>query len=111
MPRARAALLGTDLRGVLIPGPERDRVLIAKALGVAPTEGERGAAARRRHGPHCGERAGSQAAAAQSRRGLSTLFRVIGTLIPSLVVGVILSEPRVAWRSDCSESGMARTCA
>jgi len=36
--QARSALLDTDIRGVLVPGTPNDRVLIAQALGVTPTE-------------------------------------------------------------------------
>ena len=35
---ARAALLDTDVRGVVVAAAPRDRVLVAQALGAAPTE-------------------------------------------------------------------------
>jgi hypothetical protein len=89
---ARAALLDTDVRGVLVQGAPRDRILVAQALGAAPTEtvtkALRGAAAA----------AGAPALVqdlrplpSSDRRGLSSLFTVIGTLIPSLVFGVLLT--------------------
>ena len=89
---ARAALLDTDVRGVVVAGAPRDRVLVAQALGAAPTE----AVTRALVG--VASRAGAPALVqdlrplpAGDRRGLSPLFTVIGTLIPSLVFGVLLS--------------------
>jgi hypothetical protein len=95
---ARAALLDTDVRGVLVPASHR--ILVAQALGVAPTEAVAG-----------GLGAIASPAAVQDvrplpsgdRRGLSSLFTVVGTLFPSLVFGVLLSvfgraQPaRVRW--------------
>ena len=37
-PAARAALLDTDVRGVLVAGAPHDRVLVAQALGASPTQ-------------------------------------------------------------------------
>jgi hypothetical protein len=89
---ARAALLDTDVRGVLVAGAPRDRVLVAQALGAAPTETVARALVA------VSARAGAPAAVQDlrplppgDRRGLSSLFTVIGTLIPSLVFGVLLS--------------------
>jgi hypothetical protein len=89
---ARAALLHTDVRGVLIAGAPRNRVLVAQALGAAPTEAVTGALR------GIAAAAGSPAVVqdlrplpSSDRRGLSSLFTVIGTLIPSLVFGVLLS--------------------
>src|SRR5689334_4445852 len=91
-PRARAALLETDVHGVLVPGARADRILVANALGATPTQALTGAFT------------GVAAAAGKpvrvedlrplpsgDRRGLSSLFTVIGTLIPSLVFGALLS--------------------
>lgn len=78
--QARAALLDTDVRGVFAGG----RVLVASAGGAVPAE-TIAAAGRGR------EVVDLQPLPASDRRGLSPLFAVIGTLIPSLVFGVLLS--------------------
>ena len=91
-PQARAALLDTDVHGVLVPGARADRILAAQALGVTPTQAVTGALT--------GVAAASGTPArvqdlrplpSGDRRGLSSLFTVIGTLIPSLVFGALLS--------------------
>jgi len=89
---ARAALLHTDVRGVVVAGAPRDRILVAQALGAAPSETVTRALV------GVAARAGAPAVVqdlrplpAGDRRGLSPLFTVIGTLIPSLVFGVLLS--------------------
>ena len=89
---ARTALLDTEMHGVLVVGPRRDRILLAQALGVAPGEAV---------GDALGKVASASAIPAvgrdvrplpsSDRRGLSSLFAVIGTLIPSLMFGVLLS--------------------
>jgi hypothetical protein len=90
--QARAALLDTEVHGVLVPGAARDRVLVAQAFGVAPTEAVtdalRGAAAATRTPASVDD---LRPLPSGDRRGLSSLFAVIGTLIPSLVFGVLLS--------------------
>ena len=102
--RARTALLDMDVHGVLIAGAPRDRVVVAQAFGAAPTEAVSAALAR-------AAAAGGTPATVQDvrplpagdRRGLSSLFTVVGTLIPSLVFGVLLSvfgralPARVRW--------------
>ncbi|MGZ6645777.1 MAG: hypothetical protein ACXVFT_28555 [Solirubrobacteraceae bacterium] len=89
---ARAALLDTDVRGVVVAGAPRDRILVAQALGAAPTETVTralvGVAARTGAPPVVQD---LRPLPAGDRRGLSPLFTVIGTLIPSLVFGVLLS--------------------
>jgi hypothetical protein len=83
--QARAALVATDVHGVVVEG---DRVLVAGALGPAPTQTVADAL-----------RAAARTAVVEDvrplntgdRRGLSSLFTVVGTLIPSLVFGVLLS--------------------
>jgi hypothetical protein len=109
--QARAGLLDTEVKGVLVPGAPRGRILVAQALGLAPTEtvtdAVRGAA-------------GSTATVqdlrplpASDRRGLSSLFAVIGTLIPSLVFGVLLSifgralPARVRWSAVIAYASLA----
>src|SRR5262245_54451732 len=100
--QARAALLDTTVHGVLVPGPTGDRILVAQALGIPPTEAVTAA---------LHDVAGSAPTAVQDlrplpagdRRGLSSLFIVIGTLLPSVVFGVLLSvfgrqrSARVRW--------------
>jgi hypothetical protein len=102
--QARAALLGTRVHGVVIPGARRDRILVAQALGVAPTEtvtkALRGAASAARAAAVVED---IRPLPASDGRGLSPLFTVIGTLIPSLVFGGLLSvfgrlhSARVRW--------------
>jgi hypothetical protein len=82
---ARAALLATDVHGVVVPG---ERILVAGAFGALPTQAVSEAL-----------RAATGTAAvddvrplpSSDRRGLSSLFTVVGTLIPSLVFGVLVS--------------------
>lgn len=94
--KARAALLDTDVHGVVIPN---DRVLVAGAFGVAPTQAVTGALTAAARTPVEDVRP----LPSGDRRGLSSLFTVIGTLIPSLVFGVLLSvfgralPARVRW--------------
>jgi hypothetical protein len=91
-PDARAALLDTDVRGVLVEGAAHDQVLVAQALGAAPTQTITRAlvgVAARTHAPAVVQ--DLRPLPADDRRGLSPLFTVIGTLIPSLVFGVLLS--------------------
>jgi len=82
--QARTALLNTDIHGVLAG----DRILVAQAFGAGPTDSV--------------ESALHQVAPAATvtdlkplppsdARGLSSLFTVIGTLLPSVVFGVLLS--------------------
>ena len=105
-PVARAALLDTDVRGVIVAAAPRERILVAQALGAAPTEtvtkALQGVAARTGAGtPATVE--DLRPLPSGDRRGLSSLFTVIGTLIPSLVFGVLLSimgrrlRARVRW--------------
>jgi hypothetical protein len=99
--QARSALLDTDVRGVLVPGTANDRVLVAQALGVTPTETVTDAL--RSTAPVPVTVQDLRPLPAGDRRGLSSLFAVIGTLIPSLVFGVLLSvfgralPARVRW--------------
>jgi hypothetical protein len=113
-PSARAALLDTDVRGVVIAGAARDRILVAQALGAAPTQTVTSALAGL--AAHTGAPAVVQdlrPLPAGDRRGLSTLFTVIGTLIPSLVFGVLLSvfgrrlSGRVRWTAVAAYAVLA----
>jgi hypothetical protein len=91
-PRARAGLLDTDVHAVLVPGPTGDRVLVAQAQGAVPTQAAgdalRGVAARSHTAAAVED---LRPLPASDSRGLSSLFTVIGTLIPSVVFGVLLS--------------------
>ena len=97
---ARQALLDTDVQGVLVPGAQRDTVLVAGALGAAPAQAVAGALA---HAAVDARVRDLVPLPARDRRGLSSLFTVVGTLIPSLVLGVLLSvsgralPARVRW--------------
>lgn len=99
--QARSALLHTDVKGVLVPGAAGDRILVAQALGVAPTEAVTGALRGAAASPATVQ--DLRPLPSSDRRGLSSLFAVIGTLIPSLVFGVLLSvfgralPARVRW--------------
>jgi hypothetical protein len=90
--KARAALLDADVRGVFAGG----RVLVASAGGAVPAETVAAAGGRR-------PVEDLRPLPASDRRGLSPLFAVLGTLIPSLVFGVLLSvfgrglPARVRW--------------
>lgn len=107
-PQARAALLQTDVHGVLVA--PRKRVLVAQALGVTPTEQVTGAL-RAVAGPAAVE--DLRPLPPGDRRGLSSLFAVIGTLIPSLVFGVLLSvfgralPARVRWAAVLAYASLA----
>lgn len=83
--QARAALLHTDVHGVVVPG---DRVLVAGALGLMPTQT---AASTLRAAARTPLVQDVRPLPAGDRRGLSSLFTVLSTLIPSLVFGVLLS--------------------
>jgi len=87
--QARSALLDTDVRGVLVPGTPSSRILVAQALGVTPTETATDALRSTAVGAVTVH--DLRPLPAGDRRGLSSLFAVIGTLIPSLVFGVLLS--------------------
>jgi hypothetical protein len=109
--QARAALLDTDVHGVLVPGPVRARVLVADALGAAPTEAVTGALRSAAAAPATVE--DLRPLPASDRRGLSSLFTMIGTLIPSLVFGVLLSvfgralPARVRWAAVVAYAALA----
>ncbi len=81
---ARAALLNTDVHGVL----DGDRILVAQAFGAAATDAAAGALQRVDPAARVQD---LRPLPASDRRGLSSLFTVVGTLIPSVVFGVLLS--------------------
>jgi hypothetical protein len=82
---ARAALLDTDVQGVAIPGR---RVLVASALGAMPSQVVAGALGGAARAPAVED---VRPLPPGDRRGLAPLFTVLGTVIPSLVFGVLLS--------------------
>lgn len=101
---ARAALLDTDVHAVLVPGPLHDRILVAGALGPAPAQTVTDALRRAAAGAHAtADVVDVKPLPPSDRRGLSSLFTVVGTLIPSLVFGVMLAvfgralPARVRW--------------
>jgi hypothetical protein len=87
--QARAALLHTTIHGAIVTGPSRDRILVARALGESQTETVTGALRAAASLPAAVE--DLRPLPSGDRRGLSSLFTVLGTLIPSLVFGVLLS--------------------
>jgi hypothetical protein len=88
---ARSALLDTDINGVIVPGAAGDRLVVAQALGAAQTETVVGALRRVAAALPAPVVEDVRPLPAGDRRGLSSLFTVIGTLMPSLVFGVPLS--------------------
>jgi hypothetical protein len=89
---ARADLLDTEVQGVLIPGPSGDRALVTGAFGKSPTDAVRGAF--------------EQIAAARGTdvvvhdlkplpdhdsRGMSSMWVVLGTVVPSMTFGAMLT--------------------
>jgi hypothetical protein len=87
--RGRARLLDTTVNGVLVPDAPRNRVLVAQALGAGAAETVTGALDAAARGSAVVR--DLRPLPPSDRRGLSSLFTVIGTLIPSLVFGVLLS--------------------
>jgi hypothetical protein len=89
---ARRALLDTDIHGAIVPQSSGDRILVARALGAPQTDVV--VAALRRVAATSAAPAVVQdlrPLPAGDRRSLASLFTVIGTLVPSLVFGVLLS--------------------
>src|SRR5262249_47307503 len=82
--QAQDALLNTDVHGVLAG----DRILVAQAFGAGATDTIQSAL----HGVAPTATVTDLRPLPQSdARGLSSLFVVVGTLIPSVVFGVLLS--------------------
>jgi hypothetical protein len=105
--QARSALLDTDVRGVV----SGHRILVARALGVVPTQTVVQALT-----PAAGGRAQVEDVRPLppgDRNGLSALFTIVGTLIPSLVFGALLSvlgrrlPARVRWTAVVAYSALA----
>ncbi len=81
---AQTALLNTDVHGVLAG----DRILVAQAFGAGATDTVETAL---QHVAPTASIADLNPLPSSDARGLSSLFTVIGTLIPSVVFGVLLS--------------------
>jgi hypothetical protein len=86
---AREGLLDADVHGVLVGGRRTERVLVAGAYGPAPTQAI-AAALRRAAGRPVPVRDLEPPPRGDSR-GLSTLFTVLGTVVPSLIFGALLT--------------------
>jgi hypothetical protein len=82
--QARTALLNTDVHGVLAG----DRILVAQAFGAGPTDTIQAALTRIAPSASVTD---LKPLPSSDARGLSSLFTVIGTLLPSVVFGVLLS--------------------
>jgi hypothetical protein len=86
---ARDALRDTDVHGAILPAPSGTRILVAGALGPPQTESV--LTALRRVSPANAVVEDVRPLPSGDRRGLSSLFTVIGTVMPSLVFGVLLA--------------------
>jgi hypothetical protein len=81
---ARTALFDTDVHAVVAG----DRILVAQAFGAAPTDAATRALADAVPGATVAD---LRPLPPEDARGLSSLFVVVGTVIPSLVFGALLS--------------------
>lgn len=105
--QARAALLDTDVRGVVVGR----RILVARAFGVVPTQTVAEALRTAAGAPARVE--DLRPLPPGDRNGLSGLFTIVGTLIPSLVFGALLSvlgrrlPARVRWTAVAAYSVLA----
>jgi hypothetical protein len=110
-PQARVALLDTTIHGALVLGPTGDRILVAQALGAGPTEAVVAALQRELDRPATVE--DLRPLPPSDARGLSPLFTVIGTLIPSLMLGVLVSvfgrslPARIRWSGVVGYAALA----
>jgi hypothetical protein len=98
---ARHAVAHAEVRAALIPGPHADRGYVARAFGVsetlAATSALQSLAAHARVPLSVTD---VVPLPARDRVGLSSLFTVVGTLLPSLAFGIGLAfvAARLAWR-------------
>jgi hypothetical protein len=105
--QARSALLDTDVHGVLAGR----RILVARAFGVVPTQAVAQALATASGGAARVE--DLRPLPPGDRNGLSPLFTIVGTLIPSLVFGALLSvvghrlPARARWTAVVAYSALA----
>jgi hypothetical protein len=89
---ARDDLLDAEVHGVLVAGSRVDRILVTGAYGAPPTravtEALRGVAIGRGRGATVRD---LEPLPARDAAGLSALFTVFGTVMPSLSVGALLA--------------------
>jgi hypothetical protein len=98
--QARHAVAHAEVRAALIPGPRGDRAYVARAFGVTETLAATTALQSLAAHAHLPLSVTDVAPLpARDRFGLSTLFTVIGTLLPSLAFGIGLAfvAARLAW--------------
>lgn len=110
----RNAVGHADVRAVFIPGASGDRLLVASAWGVPPaqliTESFRALAAQTKTPLAVRDVAPLPA---HDRFGLSSVFAVVGTLIPSLAFGALLAflargvSSRLRWSAVVSYAVLA----
>jgi hypothetical protein len=99
--QARHAVTHAEVRAALIPGTRGDRAYVARAFGVSETltttSAMQSLAAHARVPLSVTD---VVPLPAQDRFGLSSLFTVVGTLVPSLVFGIGLAfvAARLSWR-------------
>ena len=98
--QARNAVAHAEVRGALMPGAGRDRALVARAFGVSDTLATTAALqslAAHAHVPL--SVTDVVPLPAQDRLGLSSLFTVVGTLLPSLAfgIGLAFAAAGLAW--------------
>ncbi|MGZ4330670.1 MAG: hypothetical protein ACXVXL_22005 [Solirubrobacteraceae bacterium] len=99
--QARNAVAHAEVRGALMPGAGRDRAFVARAFGVSDTLSTTAALqslAAHAHVPL--SVTDVVPLPAQDRFGLSSLFTVVGTLLPSLAfgIGLAFAAAGLAWR-------------
>lgn len=105
--QARSALLDTDVHGVVAG----HRILVARAFGVVPTQAAAQALAKATGG--AAQIEDVRPLPPGDRNGLSSLFTIVGTLIPSLVFGALLSvlgrrlPARARWTAVVAYSALA----
>jgi hypothetical protein len=105
--QARSALLDTDVHGVIAG----HRILVARAFGVVPTQAAAQALATAAGG--AAQVTDLRPLPPGDRNGLSSLFTIVGTLIPSLVFGALLSvlgrrlPARARWTAVVAYSALA----
>jgi hypothetical protein len=99
--QARRAVAHAEVRGALVPGAHGDRGYVARAFGLSETLATTTALqslAAHEHVPL--SITDVVPLPARDRFGLSSLFTVVGTLLPSLAfgIGLAFAAARLAWR-------------
>jgi hypothetical protein len=85
---ARSDLLDTEVQGVLVPGASGDRALVMYAFGKSPTDAVV-AAFTAASGPDLAVR-DLEPLPADDSRGMSPMWTVLGTVVPSMTFGAML---------------------